>query len=319
MIHFSARHIQMGFLLTGICARAQTDAISEEVVRKVDASVVAIQHERAVGSGFVLSADGLILTNGHVVRGDDDENPTLPAQSIMVILHDERKFPAKVLGFSMDPDVALIKIEPVEPLVPVEFANSREARIGQNCFAVGTPIGLKRTFTSGVLSNVERTDLNTEVKVFQTDAAINPGNSGGPLFDREGRVLGVNTYASRGSNNLGFTIPSHVVLQVKESLQNNGRRVRSILPVVSLSELYDELAKGLGVSDGVLVEHVESGSAADKAGLKPGDIIRTLDGQSVTAHTRAQLLDLDWSVTMRKPGEMVALGVRPRNGGDLKS
>ena len=149
--------------------------IPDAVVKRVDPSVVAIQHKRAAGSGFVVTEDGYILSNGHVVRGEDREDPMEPAKAVTVILNDERKYPAKVLGFCMDPDVALLKIEPDEPLHPVEFADTRLAQIGQKCFAVGTPVGLKRTFTSGMLSNVDRTDLGTFTKVFQTDAAINPG------------------------------------------------------------------------------------------------------------------------------------------------
>ncbi|MEX2606817.1 MAG: trypsin-like peptidase domain-containing protein, partial [Kiritimatiellia bacterium] len=190
----------------GIGSSPKVD-IPEEIMEKVDPSVVSIQHEKAGGTGFIISEDGHILTNGHVVMGDDPELPTEPARRITIILNDDRKYSARVLGFSLDPDVALLKIDSFTPLIPVEFADSREAAVGQRVFAVGTPVGLKRTFTSGILSNVRRTDLATETVVFQTDAAINSGNSGGPLFDRDGRVLGVNTYASRGQNNLGFTIP----------------------------------------------------------------------------------------------------------------
>ena len=207
---------------------AGTQDIPDAVVRKVDPSVVAIQHERAVGSGFIVSPDGYILSNGHVVQGNDDEDPTQPAKAITVVLSNEQKFPARVIGFSMDPDVSLLKIEAGRPLQPVEFADSRAVHVGQRCFAVGTPVGLKRTFTGGLLSNVERADLGTETIVFQTDAAINPGNSGGPLFDHEGRVLGINTYASQGNNNLGFTIPIHVAVVLRDHFLRQGRFVRAL-------------------------------------------------------------------------------------------
>ncbi len=278
--------------------------IPDDVVRRVDPSVVAIQHERAAGSGFFVSEDGYILTNGHVVRGSDEEDPTQPARSITVILYDEQKFPARVIGFSLDPDVALIKIDPPRPMQAVTYADSRSAQVGQVCFAVGTPIGLKRTFTRGILSNVERADLGTETRVFQTDAAINPGNSGGPLFDREGRVLGINTYAGRG-NNLGFTLPIHVAEVLRQHFLRHGRFVRAWVPVFLTSEIYDELARALRVERGVLISYVLPGSAAWKAGLRDGDVLVEVDGQPCNARRRVELLDFEWEQTIRNPGEPV--------------
>lgn len=286
-----------------------TEDIPDEIVKKVDPSVVAIQHERAGGSGFVVSPDGYILTNGHVVRGADEEDPTQTAKSITVILNDEQKYPAKVIGFSLDPDIALIKIEPSHPLQPVEFADSRHVQIGQRCFAVGMPLGLKRTFTRGILSNVERTDLGTETKVFQTDAAINPGNSGGPLFDHNGRVLGLNTYGQSGANNLGFTIPIHVALVLKDHFLAHGRFVRADLPVYGASELYSELARALNIDKGILVTSVLPNSSAYKAGLREGDIIIETDGQPCSARTRAEILDNEWEMTTRKPGSDITFTV----------
>jgi serine protease Do len=283
--------------------------IPEDVMEKVDPSVVSIQHEKAGGTGFIISEDGYILTNGHVVMGDDPELPTEPAKRITIILNDDRKYSARVLGFSMDPDVSLLKIEASTPLKPVEFADSRNAVVGQSCFAVGTPVGLKRTFTSGILSNVRRTDLNTETVVFQTDAAINRGNSGGPLFDREGRVLGVNTYASQGQNNLGFTIPIHVALDMVEDLKTRGRFVRTWVPLFFTGELYDELRRVLQVEDGILITYVMEDSAAVDMGLRPGDILVEVDGEAVSARNHADLLDFEWSQTIRNAGEETTLNV----------
>lgn len=279
--------------------------IPEEIMRKVDPSVVSIQHEYAGGTGFIISEDGYILSNGHVVRGSDPEQPTEPAKRITVILSDERKFSAEVLGFSMDPDVALLKIEVPDALKPVEFADSRQASVGQRCFAVGTPVGLKRTFTSGILSNITRTDLGTETVVFQTDAAINSGNSGGPLFDSQGRVLGINTYASRGQNNLGFTIPIHVAGAMIEDLKTRGRFVRSLIPLYFTNEIYDELAQALDVESGVLISYVMENSAADNMGLKMGDILIEVDGEPVSASSKAELLEFEWDMTIRPAGEQV--------------
>jgi S1-C subfamily serine protease len=249
------------------------------------------------------------MTNGHVVRGEDAEDPTQPAKAITVMLANDEKYPARVIGFSMDPDVALIKIEPARPLQPVEFADSTKVRIGDRCFAVGAPHGLKRTYTAGILSNIDRTDLGTETKVFQTDAAINPGNSGGPLFDREGRVLGLNTYASQGANNLGFTIPIHVAAVLKDHFIARGRFVRAIVPWYNTCELYDELAQSLGVQKGVLVDFVMKNSAAEKAGLRTGDVIIETDGQPTAAHSHAELLDYEWDVMTRRPGSDIAFTV----------
>jgi len=290
--------------------------IPQSVIEKVDASVVSIQHEHAGGTGFIISKDGYLLTNGHVVRGDDAEQPMQPAEHITVILHDDRKFPAQVLGFSMDPDVAVLKINTGFDLRPVEFADSREVSVGQRCFAVGTPVGLKRTFTSGILSNIERTDLATETVVFQTDAAINSGNSGGPLFDRQGRVLGINTYASRGRNNLGFTLPIHVALDMVDDLKTRGRFVRSLLPLYFTSELYDELARTLGVEEGVLITYVLKGSSAYESGLRAGDILVEINGDPVSARTRADLLDLEWNYTVMEAGEPIRLTVLRGAPGD---
>lgn len=305
------------FSLLPLYGQEQTHQdIPDAIVKKVDPSVVAIQHERAGGSGFIVSEDGYILSNGHVVRGNDAEDPQKPATSITVILHDERKFPARVIGFCMNPDVSVLKIDCPDPLVPVTFGDSRNVHIGQKVFAVGMPHGLKRTFSSGILSNVDRTDLGTFTKVIQTDAAINPGNSGGPLFDKNGHVLGINTYGTRGANNLGFTIPIHVAEEVYRDILAHGRFIRADLPVFFARELYDELRTALGVKNGVLIEYVMEGSPAEAAGLKLGDIIIQQNGEPVSAHTRAELLDYAWALTILEPGTALTWDIlRPEENG----
>lgn len=304
--------------VSGRSVAAAEQDIPDEIVKKVDPSVVAIKHETAVGSGFVISEDGFILSNGHVVRGSDDEDPTEAAKSITVILNDDRKFSARVLGFCMNPDVALLKIECDTPLKPVEYADSINAHIGQNVFAVGTPHGLKRTFSSGILSNVDRMDLGTFTKVFQTDAAINPGNSGGPLFDLKGRVLGINTYASSGANNLGFTIPIHVVEEVRKDIMKDGRFVRSDVPVFFVKELYEEMRKALGVDRGVLVDFVMEGTKAYGAGLRTGDVIVKQNGKDVSAGTEVELNDFMWALTILEPGTSVNWTVLRKDSGSIK-
>lgn len=283
--------------------------IPDEIVKKVDPAVVCIMHEGACGSGFVISKDGYIISNGHVVQGTDSEEPLTPAKLITVITSDEKKYRAKVIGFCMNPDVSLLKIEAEGEMTPVEFGDSTSVKVGEKCFAVGAPLGLKRTYTSGILSSIDRTDLGTATKVFQTDAAINPGNSGGPLFDQSGRVLGINTYGMGQANNLGFTIPSHVIQVLKDHFLKHGRFIRSDLPVILLSEVYDEMAKALKIDKGIMVEYVMPGTAAEKAGFKTGDIITGINGNPCSARTKAEMQDLDWFLTIKEPGTKLLFAI----------
>jgi serine protease Do len=266
-------------------------------------------HEGACGSGFVISKDGYIISNGHVVQGTDSEEPLTPAKMITVITSDERKYRAKVIGFCMNPDVSLLKIEAEGEMTPVEFGDSTAVKVGEKCFAVGAPLGLKRTYTSGILSSIDRTDLGTATKVFQTDAAINPGNSGGPLFDQSGRVLGINTYGMGQANNLGFTIPSHVIQVLKDHFLKHGRFIRSDLPVIMMGEVYDEMAKALKIDKGIIVEYVMPGTAAEKAGFKTGDIITGINGTPCSARTKAEMLDIDWNLTIKEPGTKLVFAI----------
>ena len=194
------------------------ESVGEALFRKVDHSVVMISHELALGSGFILTPDGTIMTNGHVVMAPDAEDPRDVAKRITVTLHNDRKYPARVIGHGLDPDVALIKIDLApgdEPLVPVALGDSDAVRTGQRCFAFGAPQGLKRTLTAGIVSNADRTDLNTYMPIFQMDSPINPGNSGGPLFSEQGEVIGINTYGG-GGDGMGFAVPIHVAKVLRE-------------------------------------------------------------------------------------------------------
>ncbi|MFA5794529.1 MAG: trypsin-like peptidase domain-containing protein [Candidatus Brocadiia bacterium] len=310
-----------------LCAWSEGDEPDEAgsiLFKKVDPAVVAIQHEEAGGSGFIIDPSGYILTNGHVVSTasgswwrEGSEDPTETAKRITVILSDERKFQAKVIGHSLDPDVALIKIEVPEPLTTVALGNSDHVKVGQRSYAFGMPLGLKRTLTAGIVSNAERTDLGTFTKVIQTDAPINPGNSGGPLFNEKGEVLGLNTYGMWGEG-LGFTIPINVALVLKDHFLKYGKFQRAALPFFFPKEITADFAKILGVSQGIFVDYVDPGSLAEKAGLKNGDIIVEMNGAPITAANQAQLSDATWKFTTLPVGSKVEFKIKRKDGADYK-
>lgn len=231
------------------------------------------------GSGFIISPDGYILTNNHVV-GDADK--------ITVRLHDGREFAAKRIGTDPKSEVALIKIE-ASNLPFLEMGDSSALEIGEWVIAVGTPFGLTETVTVGVVSAKGRSNLGiAEYEDFiQTDAAINPGNSGGPLLNIEGKVVGINTAIFSGSGGymgIGFAIPINMALAVKDQLIKKGRVTRGYLGVeLNREEMTESLAESFGLKEvrGVLVAEVEPGSPAEKAGLKEGDIILKVGGKEV--------------------------------------
>ncbi|MEK7450161.1 MAG: trypsin-like peptidase domain-containing protein, partial [Planctomycetota bacterium] len=294
---------EAGAVASPVSPEAGLDEAGAVLFKKVDPTVVAIQHEEAGGSGFIIDPNGYIITNGHVVSSasrswwnDQPEDPTETAKRITVVLSDERKFQAKVIGHSLDPDVALIKIETNEPLPIVVLGDSENVKAGQRSYAFGMPYGLKRTLTAGIVSNVDRTDLDTFTKVIQTDAPINPGNSGGPLFNEKGEVIGINTYGMWGEG-LGFTIPINVAKVMKEHFIKYGKFKRAAFPFFILKEIDNDLAGVLGINEGILVDYVDPGSPADKSGLKNGDIIVALNNQPISASNRAGLKDAIWKFT----------------------
>ncbi len=231
--------------------------------------------EYALGSGVILTKDGYIVTNYHVVSG---------ATKIIVKLHDGRKFKAKLIGTDPKTDLAVIKID-AKNLHPITIANSDKVKVGDIVLAVGNPFGLGETVTQGIVSAKNRTSigLNAYENFIQTDAAINPGNSGGALVDLKGRLIGINSAIisrSGGNNGIGFAIPSNMMKFVVTSLVTKGKVVRGYLGVV-ISNIDPSKAKLYGISKGVLIIKVEPNSAASKAGLKPGDIIVAVDGEEV--------------------------------------
>ena len=254
-----------------------------------------VQH--GMGSGMIISADGAILTNNHVVNN---------ATRLEVVLRDGRSFLARVVGTDPATDLAVIKIQ-AQNLPFVSFADSTHARVGEWVVAIGSPLGLDYTVTAGVLSATGRGGLGMqEIEDFlQTDASINPGNSGGPLVNLRGEVLGVNTMIAGRGTGIGFAVPAAIARNVSQQLLQSGSVRRSQIGVVP-QELSTELASNFGVAAraGVLLGEVLPGSPANEAHLEAGDIVTAIDGMAV--HTPRELS----STVMNKPiGSNVTLSV----------
>jgi serine protease Do len=232
------------------------------------------------GSGFVVSGDGYIITNAHVVNG---------ATEITVKLTDRREFAARLIGLDERTDVAVIKIEGKD-LPTVRLGDPSKLRPGQWVVAIGSPFGMDNSVTAGIVSAISR-DLPNDgyVPFIQTDVAVNPGNSGGPLFNLQGEVVGINSqiYSDTGSYmGLSFAIPIDMANDVREQLVKNGRVTRSMIGV-RISDLDAELAEGFGLDRprGALVQAVTDGGPADTAGIRPGDIILSVDGKPVEGNS----------------------------------
>ena len=254
---------------------------------------------RGVGSGFIVSADGYILTNAHVV---DD------ASEVTVKLTDKREFKAKVIGVDRRTDVALVKIDS-KNLPTVRIGDASKARVGEWVAAIGSPFGLENTVTAGIISAKSRSlPDETYVPFIQTDVAINPGNSGGPLFNMAGEVIGINSqiYSRTGGYmGLSFAVPIDVAMKVKTDLQKFGKVSRGRLGV-TIQGVTQELADSFGLkkAQGALVSAVEPKSPADKAGVKTGDIILAVDGRAIE-----NSIDLPRMIGESRPGTAVTLKV----------
>jgi len=254
---------------------------------------------RGIGSGFIISSDGYILTNAHVVAD---------AATVTVKLTDRREFIAKVIGVDKRSDVALIKIS-ATGLPAVHFGDSDRLRPGQWVVAIGSPFGFANSVTAGVVSATGRPlpDENY-VPFIQTDAAVNPGNSGGPLFNMDGQVIGINSqiYSRTGGYmGMSFAIPIDLALNVKDQLLKNGKVARSRIGV-AVQEVNQQLAQtfGLGTPHGALISAVEAKSPGEKAGLKPGDVIVSVNGRAID-----QSVDLPAAISGLPPGTEAHLGV----------
>ena len=255
--------------------------------------------QQSQGSGFIISADGYLVTNAHVVDGADEVN---------VKLADKREFKAKVIGADKRTDVALLKID-AKDLPKVTIGDPEKLKVGEWVVAIGKPFGLENTMTAGIISAKGR-DLPQEnlVPYIQTDAAVNPGNSGGPLFNLKGEVVGVNSLIfsrTGGYMGLSFAIPIDIAMNSANQIKDKGKVTRGRIGV-QIQEVTKETAEafGLGKPGGALVNSVEKGEAADKAGIEAGDIIIKADGREV--HTSSELPRI---ITSIKPGSKVTLTV----------
>ena len=248
------------------------------------------QIQRGLGSGFVVSSDGLILTNAHVVEGSD---------RVKVTLKDGKIYEGEVMGTDSLTDVAVIKIE-ADSLPAVTFADSDSLQPGEWAIAIGNPLGLDNTVTTGIVSATGRTSAQVgvadkRISFIQTDAAINPGNSGGPLLNAKGEVIGINTAIIQNAQGLGFAIPVNAARDIAEELIAKGKVDHPFLGVQMAKitpELKQELRnqKNLDVdaAEGVLIVDVVADSPADRAGLKSGDVIQDIEGQEITTTEQIQ-------------------------------
>jgi serine protease Do len=231
------------------------------------------QVRQSLGSGFIISSDGYILTNNHVVD---------KATDIKVSLADGRSFEARLIGKSPDIDIALIKID-TQGLPSVTLGDSEATEVGDMVIAIGNPFGLSHTVTSGIISAKGRViGVGPYDNLLQTDAAINPGNSGGPLFNSNGEVVGINTVIIASGQNLGFAVPITMVKEVLPSIKEKGRPDMGWLGVTA-QPVTPDLAAALGLPEpfGALVNSVEKNGPAAKAGLQRGDVIIELDGKKI--------------------------------------
>lgn len=255
------------------------------------------QESQSLGSGFIISADGYILTNAHVVDR---------AEKITVRLTDKREFKARVIGADKRTDVALLKID-ATGLPKVTLGNPDQVKVGEWVLAIGSPFGFDSSVTAGIVSAKGRSlPQENFVPFIQTDVAINPGNSGGPLFNMKGEVIGINSQIysrSGGYMGLSFSIPIDVAMDVVSQLRKTGKVTRGRIGV-SIQEVTRELAESFGLPKigGALISSVEKGGPAEKAGVRPSDVILKFDGKAVNSS-----VDLPRIVALTKPGNKVSV------------
>jgi S1-C subfamily serine protease len=300
------------------------DAFNDPFFRRFFGGAVPQPQERTVrgiGSGFVISDNGEIITNAHVVN---------QADTVTVSFPDGRTFEGEVLGEDPVTDIAVVKVS-ADDLPTVELGNSQELQPGQWAIAIGNPLGLQETVTVGVISGIDRSSSEVGVPdkrigFIQTDAAINPGNSGGPLLNARGEVIGVNTAIIQGAQGLGFAIPIDIAKQISQQLITKGKVEHPYLGIQMVA-LTPEIKQKINTNpnntmqvqadDGILIVRVVPNSPADEAGLQAGDVIQEIDNQSVTeAETVQQLVEANGVdnpllLEVQRNGETLELTVRP--------
>lgn len=236
------------------------------------------RREQSLGTGFIISPDGYLLTNNHVVNGADE---------VMVKLSDGRELKGEIKGTDEKLDLALIKISDKTPFPAAELGDSDALEVGEWVMAIGNPFGLAQTVTAGIVSAKGRVIGSGPYDDFiQTDASINPGNSGGPLFSAKGKVIGINTAIIAGGQGIGFAIPINMAKGIVNQLRDSGKVTRGYLGV-RFQQLTTDLAKSFGLESdkGALIASVEKDTPADRAGLKAGDIILEYDGKAIGEST----------------------------------
>lgn len=267
---------------------------------------------QSLGSGFVISADGYVVTNNHVITADGQGE----VESITVTMTDGTDYPAKLVGKDAASDLAVLKISSPKPLPFVRFGDSRQARVGDWVIAIGNPFGLGGTVTQGIISAVYRNTGSGSAydRYLQTDASINRGNSGGPMFDMKGNVIGINNAIfspTGGSVGIGFAIPAEIAAPIVEKLKNGKAIERGYLGV-RIQPLSDDLAASLGLARkrGEFIQSVEPGQGAAKAGLQPGDVVTRVDGKDVSPEQTLSFLVANTAPGKTIPIEVVRDGKR---------
>ncbi|MEM1086242.1 MAG: Do family serine endopeptidase [Pseudomonadota bacterium] len=260
------------------------------------------QVQNSLGSGVILSGEGVIVTNNHVIEGADE---------FLVVLSDRREYEAELILADERTDLAVLKIDVEDEYLPsLDYADTRDVEVGDLVLAIGNPFGVGQTVTSGIISATARTDVGVSDYAFflQTDAAVNPGNSGGALVNTKGDLVGVNTAIfsrSGGSNGIGFAIPSEMVKRVVDAAVNEGMIVRPWLGIKGQSVTFDiARAQGLDRPLGVIVSEVYEDGPGDKAGLRRGDLVLEIDGREVFDERGLKFL-----AATRSPGEVSNLKV----------
>jgi serine protease Do len=284
------------FALPSAAQRSDEETIVR-VAEQVTPAVVGVSRGGGSGSGVLIRADGVIITNAHVVGN---------ASRVEISLADGRTLTGTVLGRDRSVDVAVVRVN-ATGLPAAPLGDSDRLRVGQLAIAIGNPLGLERTVTTGIVSAINRDPRDVQIAggLVQTDAAINPGNSGGPLVDSSGRVIGINTAMLAGATGLGFAIPINLANEVATQILQTGRVRRTYLGV-QVGDITPEMAQQfrLPVSEGVVVVFVDRASPAARSGIARGDIITAIAGQAIAGGG-----DLRRVLRSRRPGDTVTAEV----------